>query len=107
MDTEPLHSFHQQTVSLLSNTPFDANSKQQQGVSWVAMSDELKCRQAEQLPLPAQITDEMASHIERSAEFMYHSMLKAGEHPTLGREHQINAMLDDRSTRVNENSTLR
>ena len=106
LDTEPLTSFHQQAVSLLANTPFDANSKQQQDVSWVAMSDDLKCRQAEHLPLPAHITDEIAAHIERSAEFMFHSLLKAGEHPTLGREHYINALLDDRTSRVNENARL-
>ena len=106
LDTEPLTSFHQQAVSLLSNSPFDAHSKQQQDVSWVAMSDSLKCRQAEGLPLPDNITDEIAAHIERSAEFMFHSLLKAGEHPTLGREYQINALLDDRSSRVSENARL-
>ena len=105
LETEPLLSFHHKAVGLLSNAPFDANSKAD-NVTWVAMSDELKCRQAEQLPLPPQITDEVAAHIERSAEFMYHSLLKAGEHPTLGREHTINALLDDRTTRGNENARL-
>ena len=37
---------------------------------------------------------------------MYHSLLKAGEHPTLGREYRINALLDDRTTRLNENARL-
>ena len=106
LETEPLISFHQQAMSLLANTPFDAKSKQQQDVSFVALSDSLKCRQAEQLPLPAHITDEIAAHIERTAEFMFHSLLKAGEHPTLGRNYFINALLDERSTRVSENARL-
>ena len=106
MDTEPLNTFHQQAVSLLANAPFDAHSKTQQGVTWVALSDELKCRQAERLALPAHCSDEMAAHIERSAEFMYHALLKAGEHPTLGRAHSIDALLDDSSTRTNENARL-
>ena len=108
IDSDALAPFHQSADRLLSSAPFDP--QQQPGNarkrSWIALSDEIKCRQGEGLPLPTGMNDQMASRINRLAEFLFHSLIKAGEHDTEEREAEVLAMLNDRNSIYNENARL-
>ena len=111
LDSDALTSFHQQSDRLLVSAPFQPQQRQQSGSgerkrSWIALSDEVKCRQGEGLPLPAGVDEQMAGRINRCAEFLFHSLLKAGEHDTEDREDEVAAMLNNRHSLYNENARL-
>jgi len=111
LDNDAVNSFHQEADQLLVSAPFQPQPRQQQQGSerkrsWIALSDEVKCRQGEGLPLPAGVDEQMAARINRCAEFLFHSLLKAGEHDTEDREEEVQAMLNDRHSVYNENARL-
>ena len=70
------------------------------------MADSIKCRQAEGLPYQSGVTPQLAGQIARASEFLFHSLLKAGEHSTDQREEEERRMLNDRSSLYNENLRL-
>ena len=70
------------------------------------MADAIKCRQAEGLPYQRGVTPELAGQICRASEFLFHSLLKAGEHSTEQRLDDERRMLNDRSSLYNENLRL-
>ena len=109
---DELASFYQHADGLMVSAPFqpqqpqadsDGSAKKR---SWIALSDEIKCRQGEGLPLPEGVDEQMAGRINRLGEFLFHSLIKAGEHDTEAREDEVNAMLNDRQSVYNENARL-
>ena len=106
---DALASFHQQADRLLISAPFQPQQRQsgsEKKRSWIGLSDEVKCRQAEGLPLPDGVDEQMAARVNRLAEFLFHSLSKAGEHDTEDREAEVTAMLNDRRSLYNENARL-
>ena len=111
LGNEEVASFYQQADRLLVSAPFQPQQQQPREVSgrkrsWIALSDELKCRQGEGLAFPAGVDEQLAARINRCAEFLFHSLLKAGEHDTEDREAEVTAMLNDRHSVYNENARL-
>ena len=106
MDTPHLTTLHGQALAILAGPGFDPKSKGAQNRSWIAMSDAIKCRQAEGLPYRPGVTPGLAAHINRAAEFLFHSLLKGGEHSTEQRTAEEQRMLNDRSSLYNENLRL-
>ena len=79
LDSPTLAAFHRQALSLLSSAPFEPKPKTAgPDRSWIAMSDEIKCRQAEGIPMPNGLSADAADRIDRLAEFLFHSLLKVG-----------------------------